>query len=156
MNTSQSALPRNTTQSSLTHPHTLYCSTPSPFTLCHKHYPNVGIMLFPDLSPDPVCHPRFAISRTHMHICLRHVPKLCLWQSFRKQGSVPLALRSLAAGHVTKGKTLWKQVFVSLPPIPAKKSACECVCVCACVKGKQGLSSESGGVMKACVCVRLC
>lgn len=53
----------------------------------------------------------------------------------------------LAAGHVTKGKTLWKQEFVSLPPISAANSAC--------VWGEQGLSSESGGVMKL-VCLFGC
>lgn len=58
------------------------------------------------------------------------------------QGSVPLGLWPLAPGHVTKGNSLWKQKFESLPPISAESSAC------LGVWGEHGLSAESGGVMQ--------
>lgn len=109
--------PTHIPQHSLTHPHTLYCSSLSPFTLAYGHRQG-QCLFFRGLITSPI--PNMP-SLSHTHTYLRHVPS-CVFGT--ASGScVPSALLPLATGHVT----LWEQELASRPPISAEKSDCGCV-----------------------------
>lgn len=96
-------------QHCLINPHALlFCSFPF-HTGIYDCWHRMFFRAYPCPWPHHISYHRYA------HLCLGHVPKFFLWQILRKRCTVSRALRLLAAGHVTKGRTLRELVFLPSP-----------------------------------------